>query len=440
MFEEKLRDSLRQAVEGVQAGDPPIRRAMARGRLRKWIRLAELVFTALLAVGTLTWALVGLSVLGDHPSEGPVRRAAAGNSFPGDGRILVSDTEGLKWVYADGRIVTVAKGFLGAAPFQSGGRLLAWKPTDVPGTAAATCSGCFYDVDYYVMGLDGSDRQLVLPAEAPAGTVYPHHLDVQVSPGGSKIAYVRQEDLVDGGVRGDELWWTDLATGQKTDLGAVPSSDAAFVWKDGSTLLAQSPDERELDWIDVQTGTRQPYLGVSDPAITDLFQRLRPGIDGPTSLAPLGWSTDPSASALAVLVSGADRASVLVFFGTGEPEGFAPDARHDISLQWGPTGVFALTSFGGDRPEAGAGLYVGNAEMVSPTGQLPTLPQVAGVQGVPEQVAFDPSGSVVVYQFANGDLTFTPVPAAACPQSVTCRSFSPVTLHLIVLHLLAWLP
>ncbi len=437
MFEDQVRDSLRRSVEGLQTGDPPIKSVVMRGRRRRLTKLTEATVALVLALGTLGWVLVALSGLSGRQSEGPVRKAAAGNAFPGGGRLLVSDTEGLKWMYPDGLTTMVARGFIGATPLQNGTQILAWKPTDVPGTAGATCAGCFYDVDYYVMGVDGSDPHLVLPAEAPEGNVYPHHLDVQISPDGSKITYVRQEDLANGGVRGDELWLVDLATGTKSDLGRVPPSDAAYVWKDDSTLLVQSPDERQLDWIDSGTGTRQQYLSVTDPTITKLFQQLRPGVGAPTSLVPLGWSTDPSAPALAVLVVGADRASVVALVGNGTPVGLAPDARHDLSLQWGPAGLFALTSFGGDRPESGAGLYVGTAAAAAPQ---PSLPQVTGVEGVPEQVAFDPSGTVVVYQFSNGSLSFAPIPQAACPQGSTCNSFAPVTVNANVLHLLAWLP
>jgi hypothetical protein len=72
----------------------------------------------------------------------------------------------------------------------------------------------------FVVGLDGSNAKLILAAEAPVGSKEIHHLDVQLSPDGLGLAYVRQEDLPNGDVAADELWSVDLATGDEDRSGA----------------------------------------------------------------------------------------------------------------------------------------------------------------------------------------------------------------------------
>jgi hypothetical protein len=92
--------------------------------------------------------------------------------FPGGGRILFRDDQGLKWAYADGRIVDVAGGFSGGQLSPLGDLILAWRPTEVPGAASD-------EVDYYQMKVGGSDIVPVLSAESPANV---RHELVALSP------------------------------------------------------------------------------------------------------------------------------------------------------------------------------------------------------------------------------------------------------------------
>ena len=280
------------------------------------------------------------------------------------------------------------------------------------------------------MDPDGSNATLVLLAEPPVGGKEIHHLDAQLSPGGGALAYVRQEDLSDGSVGGDELWSVDLSTGAKRDLGAMPSSDLAFVWKDSSTILAQTPDEGSLDWIDVATGDRNLYLAATDPQLVQAFHQARPEAGPPTGIGPLGWSTDQSQTVTAVYLTAADGETAIAMLGNTRAQAFAPDHRYDLSFSWGLSGAFEITSFSGDNMNAGSGVYVGQVG----SSQLQVLPGT----GVTAAVAFDPTGQYLMVESQAGNWSVYPAPPASCLVPGTCPRPASTSKLMLGDHLQGW--
>lgn len=101
----------------------------------------------------------------------------------------------LEWLYPDGRAVQIASGFAGAIP--AGGKLLAWRHANPPGASRFVPDGCsgpdctrIHDLSYYTMNLDGSDSRLVLPVEPPVGNTAFQYRNAQLSPDGSRLAYL----------------------------------------------------------------------------------------------------------------------------------------------------------------------------------------------------------------------------------------------------------
>ena len=101
----------------------------------------------------------------------------------------------LEWLYPDGRAVQIASGFAGAIP--AGGKLLAWRDANPPGASRFVPDGCsgpdctrIHDLSYYTMNLDGSDSRLVLPVEPPVGNTAFQYRNAQLSPDGSRLAYL----------------------------------------------------------------------------------------------------------------------------------------------------------------------------------------------------------------------------------------------------------
>src|SRR6266536_2765621 len=133
--------------------------------------------------------------------------------FPGIGRILFERNGTIGWLYPDGTVQRIAKGFLGARLFPGfpggSGSLLAWKRTRE-------------NYDYYTMALDGSQVRRVLPPGPMVDDIPPVHEAVQVSPDGKKLAYLSytSNQAAPGRAR-FEMFVMDLATKRTTDLGPV---------------------------------------------------------------------------------------------------------------------------------------------------------------------------------------------------------------------------
>jgi hypothetical protein len=252
----------------------------------------------------------------DAPTTSPSASVRI-ETFPGGGAILSSGAEGLKATFADGSSQTIGP-FLAAEPFPGlqffpSGELLAWKLTRE-------------DYDYFVMRMDGTDRRHVL-----APTRRRIHFGVEVSPDGTKLAFIRSTYLGPGRPRYD-LRVLDLSTGRSTNLGPIgpagPKEDFTytFAWNDDSShLLVQSTDRRSIEGVDFESRTRDTYLSVVDRRIVGSYESVLPNAGPPTEIRPIGWTPNPRFTRFAVLVSGRDGSDPAV-----------------IVLQNGPTRAFAI--------------------------------------------------------------------------------------------------
>jgi len=355
-------------------------------------------------------------------------------AFPGGGRILVAGDDGLKWLYPNGRTSEIAPGFIGASLAADGTRLLAWRPTQNP-QAPPPCAGCFADVDYYLMNLNGTGRRLVLRAEPTKGNVRLGHLSVEASPTGTRLAYVRQAvSGSNGNILFDQLWTVDTVTGQKTYLGP----ESAVVWMNNSMLLAESPDGTALWLVNADTGRKTLYLTISEPRIVHAYERARPGAGPPTAIDPIGWSTDSQRSALAVLLWGVSRRqptkAVVALVGRSRIRSYAPDRNPLVSLTWGPGGVFLLDTAVGDNPCC-ARTYAGTVQAA----QVSRLQTFFGDTW--DAAAFNPQGNVIALDYGEGaTLAFIPVSPSACEQAGRCPQFRPKQPLYNVGFLQAWAP
>jgi len=288
-------------------------------------------------------------------------------------------------------------------------------------------------VDYYLMNLNGSGRRLILQAEPTKTRTQTGHLDVQISPDGTKVAYVSQVDSrANGRTLANRLWVADLATGRKTDLGPAPSSDAAVAWMDNSLLLAESPNGRALQRVNIIGGGRTNYLAVSNSRIVHAYERARPGAGLPVEIEPIGWSTGSNRSALAVMLWGVSRRhptkAVIALIEGIRVIGYAPDSRPQLSLTWGPRGTFLVESSVGDRPDFGSGLYAGivGHSMLS---RVPHRLSRVAHSGVPSVLAFNPNGNMIAQGYEDGTWRIVAVPMPICSNEATCATTRPVSLN-----------
>jgi hypothetical protein len=325
------------------------------------------------------------------------------------GRILYADAWGLNWLYPGHKVMRVAHGFIGAEVVAAGTQLLAWRPTQNP-RAHPPCQGCFADVDYYLMNVNGSARRLVLRAEATKSHSQVGHLDVTASPNGSMLAYVRQaQALSTGNNLFDQLWVTDLSNGRKINLGPAPSSDHAFSWTTNTTLLAETPNGSALQEVNVDTGRRSTFLRVSSPRIVHAYESARPGSGAPVGIDPIGWSTDRTRSTLAVTLWGGSQRrptrSAVALITHGMVRSFAPGNKPLDSLTWGPAGRFLIQSAlatSAVRAQLFVGM-VGKSKLV----QVPSY-------GLPIQIAFGPGAAQIAEGYQNGSWVTVPTPSGVC--------------------------
>ena len=377
-----------------------------------------------LVVGALTIAAVGIalaaeSFLGEtrhkaaitpSPSGlGTPTTPSTGTGFPGVGRILFEHNGSIGWLYPDGRVQPIAHGFLGAElfpgfpPFGSG-PLLAWKLTRE-------------DYDYYTMSVDGSDVRHVLAPARPKGRHTPGgYVAVQVSPDGTKLAYLSFLPPIDWPSPDEpryELFVKDLSTERITDLGAVgPFTTCchAMIWNDDSiVLLVQSADARSIQYVNIDNpdpANRGPYLRVDDRRLVSAYANAWPGAGPPTEIAPIGWDPDPEVGDLAVLLTQAgDRRPAVAILTNRQTVAFAPQDGHpNLSLAWGLHGQFVLFSYS-NPPTGGASgsLYLGNVS----TGGLRQLTQVTGGNLQRDYIPLvEPFGAWVMFPQADGTWRF----------------------------------
>jgi hypothetical protein len=151
------------------------------------------------------------------------------------------------------------------------------------------------------MRLDGSRQRLVLPAghDKKLGVI-----GAQLSPDASKLAYI-QQDVASPGKVTDTAWVLDLATGKRTDLGAM--FDSAFAWLDDATILTTAPDGKSLVLITAATGLRSRYVAVTDPALVGAYEQARPGAGPPAFIGSDGVRGSGASARVAVSLAAADR-------------------------------------------------------------------------------------------------------------------------------------
>lgn len=289
-------------------------------------RHARLAAASVLAVAGLIAVAVSVGPLrrgGDHK---PVS-TGAGSVFPGGGRILFADGTGLKWVNPDGQATRIAAGFVGAQA--QGARLVAWKSAGSHGLA------------YFTMNLDGSAAELILPAETQQQYLA---LTPQLSPDGSQLVYIRQEQLPNGGSAAS-LWRVDLATGRRQSLGPVMQSDVA--WKDDTTVLAATADGKSLVSINVDNASRTTYLSVNDPNLVRAYNIAHPTAGLPAFIHSDGFSPDITQQTLAVWVAaispdGSFTQPAEALISRGHIRMFAPPTSQQLDFTWGPKATFVL--------------------------------------------------------------------------------------------------
>jgi hypothetical protein len=302
-----LEQRLRDAIGASLADAGPRFDVLAAVRRRHRRRLLRATAGAVIVAGIVAAAAVLLGAPrigpgGSTPATSSHSARPAAPAFPGGGRLLFADRHGLKWLYADGKTVRIARGFHSAAV--AGGRLVAWNKTGA-----------------YVMSLDGSRRRLVLPFRPGTrnGVIGVGGL----SPDGSLLAYDVGTDPV---VTGDTLWAADLATGRTVELGRF-SSD---MWRDSTTLLATSADGSTLLLINAQMGRRSVYLRpLSDRLLIRAYERAQPGAGRPARMNAGGFSGSGSAAAVAVQLGAAGpyagrRPAEVVLLGAGRVRTYAP--------------------------------------------------------------------------------------------------------------------
>lgn len=369
-------------------------------------RLAVVVFAFAVAaagVGSVIVAFVG------HGRAPEVRRTL--EVFPGGGRILFAQNGGgIAWAYPDGSVRRVADGFYGARLFPGfpggGAQLLAWKVIRE-------------EYDYYVIGLDGSTvRHVLAPGpvvDLPGGYGIPGGYEaVQVSPDGTKLAYLRYTSSQVGPTNARfELMVEDLQTGETRDAGSVGpfmSCCVPVVWNDDSALiLMQGLGGRSVDWVNVDDLKRGVFLPASDFRVVSAYEKVWSGVGAPTEIAPIGWSPDPNVHDLAVLASqeGGRRPAIVVLRNDGAV-GFATrDGRPNLSFTSGAGGRFMLLSYVEPRTGGKTGaLYLGNAS----TGELRHVVDVNHLTGGP---LFSPAGSVFMFYEAGGPWEFVAIPGGS---------------------------
>lgn len=276
----------------------------------------------------------------EAPRPGP----AGTRAFPGGGRILFGDADGLQWVYPGGRVETVARRFLGGELFPGGTRLLAWKLVRE-------------NNEYFVMDLDGSNRQRV----AGPGTHSAVAL-VRVSPDRTKVAYVR--NWAGQGRARTRLFVRDLIAGRTTALGPFPSvtSEHDLNWNEDSLLLlARAHRGRAVAWINSATRDRGIYLRADERRLVRAFRRAWPAAPAPTGIAVLGWNPDSRSSSLAVLLTAPGRRRAVVVLTKKRTRALPlKDRRPDVTFEWISRQRFLLTTSRTTR-ERNATFYLGKA-------------------------------------------------------------------------------
>ena len=403
-LQERLRDAMAASVDGAEPSFDPMT-AVRRRHRQRLRRLAAAGAAAIISVTAATAVLAGRLAHPGHQAPGAAttsqnRRAPV---FPGGGRLLLASGGVLRWLYPDGRTIRIPGRFDGA--HVSAGEMLAWKYSH-------------FGPSYYTMNLDGSDQRLVLPAGHDKKLSV---IGALLSPDGSALAYIRQ-DLVSAVTVTDTLWVVNLATGQRTDLGAM--ADSAFTWTSDTTILTAAPDDKSLQLVSAATGRRTTYLTVTDPVIVHAYERARPGAGPPYYIGSDGITGTGASSRSAVWLAAATphlhevtRPAEVVLARRTPLVTYAPPTPDAVGLTWGPNGLVLLRTGAGDGP--------GSWNTYAAALQSPRLsgPLTGGMAGA----TASPAGNVIALQ-DGGTVRFVPTPRPACQRTVNCLNFRPTTL------------
>jgi hypothetical protein len=309
-------------------------------------------------------------------------------------------------------------------------RLLAWRPTQNP-RARPPCPGCFADVDYYLMNLDGTGRRLVLRAEntTPAGQVT--HDSVESSPDGRELAYLRLGGSAAHHTAFNQLWVVDAATGNRHDLGPGGS---ALAWISDSSLVIEPPGGTVLRTVDIFTGHRTRFVSAADPRLVRAYEHARPGAGPPVTLSPIGPSTSHGHPAFAVTVWGGSQRhpanAAVALISRGTVTGLAPDRYPLVFLTWGPGGQFVLDSTLAEGA-APPNLYAGTAGSRT----LYPLPSHGNATGF----AYSPDRTMIAEGYEDGTVYLVPTPAPLCRGAARCGTRHPSALP-ISGSLYGWAP
>lgn len=328
-FERRLADSLAPAFAQVEV--PPGILSTVRRRHRR-----RLAYTTIASVAAVAGVVTGIAyaVRGFAPAPLNPTAPASQGEFPGGGRLLLLDGQGLTWANSDGTVTRIGGGYSGAQI--SGASILAWKPAGD-------------SLEYYLTNLDGGNAQLVLPT-APSGAT---DTNLSLSPDGSRLAFVREVESPEGKVT-DTLWVRDLASGQQSAVHDV--SRNPLTWLDGHTILASSADVRDLIAIDAATGRAETYLSTTAPAITTAYEQARPSGGPPRFIHADGWASQPQSSELAVSIAGQNAAGNFsapieaLVQGGRVVQVVAVQTPQQLDFAWGPGGTFVVQTGAGDNP------------------------------------------------------------------------------------------
>jgi hypothetical protein len=443
-----LESRLRRAMDAAVAGaNPPaaiFERMLKRHRRRNAITVAgSLMCAAILIIAVpLSAGLTGAKTTSGQENAGTAAL------FPGGGRILYRASKtltgaDLKWLYPDGRTTLVARSIEGAQLAVGGTKIMAWRMAP----AAPNCQICdAFDGDVYLMNLDGSHRQLVLPAPPLTGRISEANLDAVLSPDGSQVAYERDRYVTrDGEVLSASLWVSNLTTGRQRDFG---SADGGYpFWQGNGTIITAAGPA--LDSIDVVTGHKSVLVSTTDPQVIRGYHATLPRAGRPGDLESFGFGTGTDSTTFAVVI----LPKKSITWTTGQPpppptmtvalirpgrvEFPAAQLRPAdfVTLNWGPHGLFAAETSGpeSNRPiPSGGTVYAGS-------GFAPPLRIIRPLDGAQNDAEFNPQGNVIAAEMTNGSLRFAAVPDPQCRPSGHCLRFKPLTIANLG-TLLAWAP
>jgi hypothetical protein len=406
-----LEERLREAIDSSVADAQPKFDVMAAVRRRHRRRLIRASAASVAAVTAVAVAAVFLGV--PHAGSGRFTHAGAAPVFPGGGRLLLADRDGLKWLYPNGRTVRIVPGFDGATI--SGDELLARRK----------------GAGYYTMKLDGSQQRQVLPAER--GNLFADDNAV-LSPDGSRLAYIREYAPHGNHTASYTLWVLDLATGHRVSLGPVGLSEPSpFAWRDDTTIVATSADYKSVLLANAVTQRRSTYLTVTDPTLVHRYEQARPGAGPPAYIVSDGWSG--TASYLAVQLAAASQGcgpklppslpcptkpAELALAGRTPVASYAPaaprppgwrQAPEELRFTWGPGDLFLLQATVGEGMQFNTYAGTFQSGLSNPVRS-----------DAPASAAFNPAGNVIALQ-QNGQVTFVSTPHAACERTQRCLAF-----------------